>query len=195
MKARLVVVTLVLLSFTVMNSYGQGFHLGVKGGADITKIQGQSFDQGFKLGYSLGGFVNIDVSKKWGIQGEVNWNQSKTTTTDNFNQIYDGFTGQNVTLNYLSIPIMLTYRPIPLLSFMVGPQYGILIDQGATLFTNGQKAFKSGDFSVLGGAQVNLGAFRAGARYVIGLDNICDLGGTDTWKSQGLQLYVGLRIF
>jgi hypothetical protein len=195
MKTRLVVVTLVLLSFTVFNSYGQGLHLGIKGGTDINKISGQSFNEGFKFGYSLGGFVNLDVTKKVGIQGEVNWSQSNTTTSDNFTLIYSGFSQQNITLNYLTIPIMLTFRPIPLISFMVGPQYGILLGQPNNLFLEAKNSFKSGDFSVLGGAQVNLGAFRAGARYVVGLNNLCDLGSYDNWKSQGFQLYVGLKIF
>jgi hypothetical protein len=162
------------------------------------KINGQSFTQSFQFGYSLGAFTELNFSKKWGLQPELLWNQSKTTTTDNFNLIYQGVSGQNVTLDYLSIPILVSYKILPLLSLQFGPQFGVLINQSANLFQNGQNAFKNGDFSLLGGAQLNIAAFKAGLRYFIQLNNINNLpeaGNDATWKSQGFQLYVGLRIF
>ncbi len=177
-----------------MGSYAQGFHIGVKGGANLTKIDGQSFSQGFKLGYSLGGFAELNFTKKWGIQPELLWNQYNTTTAYNFQQIYEGFQGQNVSLNYLSIPILLTYRPVPILTFELGPQFGILMNQPSNLGDNISNAFKTGDFSVLGGAHFNLGAFKLGARYFVGLNDVNDLGKYDKWKNQGLQLYIGFRI-
>ena len=143
----------------------------------------------------VGGFAEIGITKNWGVQPELLWNQSKTTTDNSFKQIYQGVAGQNITLNYLSIPLLLTYKPIPILSLQLGPQFGILMSQSDNLFENGQNAFKKGDFSVLGGAQLDLGRLRAGARYFIGLNNINDLtGGSDTWKNQGFQLYIGVRI-
>lgn len=196
MKRRLATVLLFGLVGTLITTgtKAQGFHLGIKGGANIVKIDGQSFDQSFKLGYSLGGFAEINFSKKWGIQPELLWNQSKTTTTNDFNQIYDGYYNQDITLNYLSIPILLTYRPIPMLSLQLGPQFGYLISEPSDLGNGITNAFKNGDFSILGGAQLNLGAFRAGARYFIGLNNINEISNQDTWKNQGFQLYVGIRI-
>jgi hypothetical protein len=188
------ILTFVLVTVIVMGSYAQGFHIGIKGGANIVKIGGESFNDEFKFGYSLGGFAEINFTKEWGIQPELLWNQSKTTTSTSFQQIYEGVAGQDITLNYLNIPLLLTYRPVPILSLQAGPQFGILLNQTDNLFENGQNAFKSGDFSLLGGAQLNLGGFRAGARYFIGLNNINDLGSQDKWKNQGFQLYVGIRI-
>jgi len=189
-----IVLTGLLLTVIITGSYAQGFHIGVKGGTNITQIQGQSFENGFKFGYSLGGFVELNFSKQWGIQPELLWNQSKTTTAYNFNQIYNGFYGQDVTLNYLSIPILLSFKPTPLLSLQLGPQFGILMSQPSNLGDNISNAFKSGDFSILGGAQLNLGALRVGARYFVGLNNINDLSNQDTWKNQGFQLYIGVKI-
>jgi hypothetical protein len=191
---RLTFLSILVVAMTVMGTEAQGFHIGIKGGANIVKIDGQSFDQGFMYGYNLGGFVELNFTKKWGIQPELVWNQSKSRTAQTFNQIYGGFAGQDITLNYLSIPILLTYRPIPLLIFQIYPKYGILINQNSTLYEIGKNAFKSGDFSVLGGAQINLGGFRAGARYFVGLNSINDLGNQDSWKNKGFQLYIGIRI-
>ncbi|HTS44369.1 MAG TPA: porin family protein [Puia sp.] len=189
-----IVLTGLLLTVIITGSYAQGFHIGVKGGTNITQIQGQSFENGFKFGYSLGGFVELNFSKQWGIQPELLWNQSKTTTAYNFNQIYNGFYGQDVTLNYLSIPILLSFKPTPMLSLQLGPQFGILMSQPSDLGYSITNAFKSGDFSILGGAQLNLGALRVGARYFVGLNNINDLSNQDTWKNQGFQLYIGVKI-
>ena len=184
-----------LLIFIVIGARAQFFDLGVKAGANIFKIGGQSFSQQFRFGYTLGGFVNLNLSKKWGIQPELLWSQTNTQTSDNFNMIYGGVTGQDISLNYLSVPILLTYRPIPLLSFQAGPQFGMLITQNSNLFDNGKNAFKKGDFSILAGAQLNLGHLIAGARYMIGLTNIDDIDNQDNWKSQGFQIYVGFKIF
>jgi hypothetical protein len=79
----------------------------------------------------------------------------------------------------------------------VGPQFGILMNTSQNIVANGEKAFKSGDFSMVGGAQVNLGAIKLGARYIYGLTNMAeikDINNVDTWKNQNFQLYFGLRI-
>jgi hypothetical protein len=62
------------------------------------------------------------------------------------------------------------------------------------MYTNASNALKNGDFSLLGGAQVNLGGIRLGARYIYGTTNLNDVTNTDTWKNQNFQLYFGLRI-
>jgi hypothetical protein len=191
--------TLLLLATTLTTlSFAQGgFHMGVKGGANIQKIDGKSFEEEFRHGYNLGAFAEIDFNKKWGIQPEVLWNQTNTRTTSDFNDIYPhGIADvRNVKLNYLSIPILLTYRPIKPLSLQVGPQFGVLIDQDRSLLENGGDAFKKGDFSMVGGAQLNIAAFKVGARYQVGLNNINDIDNRDKWKSQGFQIYAGLRLF
>jgi hypothetical protein len=174
----------------------QGFHLGIKAGTNLAKIDGRSFDQGFKWGFTAGAFAELNFTSKWGIQPELLFNQTNTQTADNFNDIYQqGINTRSVKLNYLSIPILLSYKPIPLLSLQIGPQFGILMNTNQNITTNGSNAFKSGDFSMVGGAQVNLGGFKAGARYIIGLSNIDNVTDVDTWKNQNIQLYVGLRIF
>jgi hypothetical protein len=183
-----------LIIVTVSGARAQFFSLGAKAGANIFKISGQSFNQQFRFGYTIGGFVDLNFSKQWGLQPELLWSQTNTQTSNNFNMIYGGVTGQDISLNYLSVPLLLTYRPIPFLSFQVGPQYGILINQNSNLFDNGTNAFKRGDLSILAGAQLNVGHLIAGARYMVGLTDINDIDNQDTWKSEGFQLYVGFRI-
>jgi hypothetical protein len=192
-------VSLLLLAITVTSlSFAQGgFHAGIKGGANVFKVEGKSFEEEFRHGYNLGAFAEINFNKKWGIQPEVMWNQANTRTSNDFNEIYPhGLSDvKDVKLNYLSIPILLTYRPIKPLSLQLGPQFGVLMDQDKNLLENGQAAFKRGDFAMVGGAQLNIAAFKIGARYQVGLSNINDIDNQDKWKNQGFQAYVGLRIF
>jgi hypothetical protein len=173
------------------------FHFGIKGGANITKVDGQSFKEQFKYGYHLGGFMEIGLGHKWGLQPEVLFNQYSTTLDSNFKHIYENVFNpayqSNVKLNYLSIPLLINYKLIGnFISLQAGPQFGILIDQNKTLLQNGGNAFKNGDFSLLAGAQVKLSALRITGRYAIGLSNINDIDNQDKWKNQGFQLSLGL---
>ena len=173
------------------------FHLGVKAGANVTKVNGQSFKDEFRFGYHIGGFMEIRAGNKFVIQPEVLWNQYNTKLDSNYKNVYnDVFNGNaNVKLNYLSIPIVVNYKLIgSFLSLQAGPQFGILIDQNKTLLQNGGNAFKKGDLSMLAGVQFKVLAFRLNARYAIGLNNISDLPDDDKWKSQGFQVSVGLAL-
>ena len=174
----------------------QGFHMGIKAGANLLKIDSKSFSDEFKFGYNLGAFTEINFNKKFGIQPELLWSQSNYTTAEKIEEVIPGSTADlAVTLNYLQIPLLLSYRPAKFISLQAGPQFGILVNHDKTLLQNGGDAFKNGDFSMLAGAQLNLGPLKAGARYAIGLTDIKDLPNEGEWKSKGWQLYVGLRIF
>ncbi|MEO8583100.1 MAG: porin family protein [Flavitalea sp.] len=177
-------------------SFAQGFHIGVKGGVNMFKIDGKSFSDEFKYGYNAGAFAEINFSKKFGIQPEVLWNQAQTRTTEHFKDVYNqGFSSfKNVKLNYLSVPLLLSFRPSKIITFQAGPQFGILINHSEDLLMNGKNAFRSGDLSLLGGVQLNLGGLKVGGRYVAGLSNINDIDNQEKWRNQGFQLYVGFRI-
>ena len=174
------------------------FHIGIKGGTNITKVDGVSFKDKFNYGYHIGGFAEIGLGDKFGIQPEVLFNQYSTTLDSNYNHVYeDIFTSgqRNVKLNYLSVPILLNYKLIGnFLSLQAGPQFSVLMKQDKTLLQNGADAFKKGDFSMLGGVQLKLSAIRVTGRYAIGLNDINDIGNQDKWKSQGFQLSLGLAL-
>ncbi len=177
-------------------SYAQaGFRLGIKGGTNLTQLSGQSFDNGFKSGFQLGGFMEIDFSKAIGIQPEVLFSETNTRTSPNLGSILTNMnSNQDIKLNYLSIPVLLRINATKMLTFVVGPQYSILINPHETTLQNGQDAFKSGDFAMVGGLQINLSAFRIYGRYAVGLNNINDISNQDSWKSQQIQLGIGIKL-
>jgi hypothetical protein len=172
------------------------FHVGIKGGANINKIDGKGYDESFRFNYHLGGFAQFNFSDNIGLQPEVIFSQSSAKTSDNFSSIYTGFSDdanrKNIKLNYLSIPLLLNLGSRDV-KFQVGPQYSILLNKNDNIIENGKNAFKSGDFAAVGGIWVQLPVvpINLSARYIIGLGDVNDLPNSDKWKNQSIQLGVG----
>lgn len=184
------VVTLLMLCG--IQSQAQKLTVGIKGGADLVKLDGKTFKEGFSFGYHLGGFARIGIGKKLGIQPEVQWSQVNVDTSNSFSDVYQFNNLSKVRLGYLRIPILLDYKILPMLSLQAGPQFGVLIDHNLSLLQNGQDAFKKGDFSMLAGLQAKFSRFVVYGRYAVGLSDINDIDNKDKWKSQTVQLGVGL---
>jgi len=192
MKTKLI--SIALLLFIGSSAFSQSLSFGIKGGANLGKISGQSFKDAFTLGYHVGGFVTIGLGKKFAIQPEVLFNQVNVDTSSSFSQVYQFNHINKIQLKYLSIPIILNYNLSNLFALQVGPQFGILLDQNKNLLQNGNDAFKNGDFSMLGGIQLKLLKFRIYGRYVIGLNDISNITNSDKWKNQTVQLGVGIAL-
>lgn len=181
---------------TLSTLQAQGFKFGVKLGANLNKVTGQSFKEGYDLGYHVGAFTELGISKKFGIQPEVLFNQINTKRTSGFNEIYNqnNMNPSEIDLKYLSIPILLKYNVAPFLSLNLGPQFGVLIDDKENLLDNGKSAFKKGDLAAVAGATLNISKLRVYGRYNIGLNNLNDIDNKDKWKSQQVQLGLGLAL-
>lgn len=175
-------------------AFSQRLKVGFKAGTSINKLTGKSFSDEFSFGYHLGGFVEVGVLKKLAIQPELLFNQINVDTSGSFSTVYQFKNVNKVQLKYLSIPILLNYRPSKFITIQAGPQFGVLINKSNSLVENGKDAFKGGDFSMVGGIQFNVSHFRFYGRYVVGLNNLNDLSSQDKWKTQSIQLGVGLSI-
>jgi hypothetical protein len=192
MKTRLLLTAAIsILSFA---AFSQSFKIGAKGGVTMNKISGQTFKEKFTYGYHIGGFATIGLGKKFAVQPEVLFNQVNVDTSDKFSSVYQFNKLSQVQLKYLSIPILLNYNAGRLITLQAGPQFGVLINKSNTLVQNGKDAFKSGDFSMLGGVQLNVSHFRIYGRYAVGLNNLNDIDNKDKWKNQSIQLGVGLTL-
>lgn len=191
------ILTIVVFFSIIGFTNAQSFHLGVKGGANVNKLSGQSFKDQFTFGYHAGLFAEIPLSKKWSLQPEVVFNEVRSDTSSKFSQLYNLNVNRasQIKLNYLSVPLLLNYKVAKFLSLQAGPQYGILIQQQNNLLENGKSAFKNGDFSMLAGVQANIANVRIYAKYAVGLNNINDIDNNDKWKNQSIQLGVGLTLF
>ena len=180
----------------VLNSVqAQGINFGVKVGANLTDASGTTFKDGFKFGYHAGFFSELMLTKKFGIQPEVLFSETNLRAGDSLGSLYNGISVTDIAkikLQYISIPILLDYKPIPFLTLQAGPQFGILMNQTKPLGANAKDAFKKGDLSLLLGAQLNIFKFRVYARYAVGLADINDFDNKEKWNSQTLQMGLGL---
>ncbi len=197
----LIVLSIVLLTLTTTTSQAQSsnwknWQFGLKAGANLIKMTGRSFDKKTQVGFTGGLYGEYKISNQWGIQPELDYNLIVGKTSADFNQIYRGVSFQQVSLSYVSVPVFLTFKPVPELTIMAGPQYGYLASQTTELFPSqpDKKAFSKSDVSIAFGAQLNLNKTKIGLRYVVGITDV-DAQESDTWKIHGLQAYLGFRIF
>jgi len=173
------------------------FHIGVRAGANINKIEGKSFKDEFKYGYLLGGFAEIGVGRKFSINPEVLFNQYTGTVSSEYKDIYEGVFNSDqskVKINYLSIPLVLDYKLLGPIHLQAGPQFSILMNKDKNFLENGGDAFTKGDLALHGGVQLKLSALRITGRYVVGLNNINDIDNQDRWRSQAFQVSAGFAL-
>lgn len=191
----LLLATFILVAMTPLYAQKKAaFFAGVKAGADFNKLDGQSFKNQFSFGYQVGAFATIPIGKKLGFQPEVIFSQTNIDTSSKFSDVYQFTNVSQVKLQYLKIPLLLNFSPNPYVSFQVGPQFGILIDENINLVNNGSNAFTKGDFSMLGGLQFNIRKLRIYGRYGVGLNNLNDIDKKEKWRNQNIQLGVGFAL-
>lgn len=191
-----IIASVILLIALTGVANAQRLTVGGKAGANLTKITGMAFKEEYNLGYHVGAFAEIDLNQKWGIQPELLFNQVNTHPASGIDSVLNNWQNNttDIQLQYLTIPILLRYNAGSLVTLHLGPQFGIITSKDKTLWNNGKQAFKSGDFSMVGGVQLNFNVLRVYGRYNIGLSNLNDVGTQDKWKSQQLQVGVGLAL-
>ncbi len=194
MKKIIFPLALIIMAFTANTAQSQGFKIGIKAGTDIKKLTGKSFGDQFSYGYHLGVLTELGITSKFGIQPEVYFSQVNIDTTNEFSDVYDFKKVSKVQLKYINIPILLSFKPNKFVALQAGPQFGILMDKGNTVLQNGKDAFKKGDFSMVGGLQLNISKIRIYGRYAVGLNNLNDIDNQDKWKSQTIQVGLGLTL-
>jgi hypothetical protein len=176
----------------------QKFSLGPMVGANITRIDGSGFTNGYNIGYHAGAFFALPVGKKLNAQMELYWSQVKTEKVDGFNAIYNNLVTQDFKdpkLEYLSIPLTLSFKPGKVISFQGGMQYSILINHNNSVLQNSKEAFNSGDVSALFGLQFHVSAFRFYLRYQMGLNDISNTDLNNEWKTSIIQLGTAIDFF
>jgi hypothetical protein len=174
------------------------FRFGAKGGVNVNKITGQSFKSGFNYNYQLGGFVQINFARTFGIQPEVNFVQTSTEFTNDPNDIYNDIfrdgTQKSAKLSYLEVPVLLNINigPSKRVKLQVGPSYGGLLKQTVDSLRTSGNIYKNGEWSAIGGLWIQLPLINLGARYKLGLTNINAIDDRQTWNNQAMQFFVGL---
>ncbi|HEY4064379.1 MAG TPA: porin family protein [Puia sp.] len=176
----------------------QSVQIGAKAGGNFYKFSKdtRSFDNKTYPSFSAGAYAELNFTPKWSLQPELLWSETIGQTGDQFNQIYGGLgaISSKIFLNYISVPVLVAFKPVPELSILLGPQYGYLISQ-TTGLVQGRDAFSKSDLSITGGAQLNLGKIKFGLRYSGSVISINGINNSDSWKPHGFQMYLGYQLW
>lgn len=176
------------------------FRIGAKAGVNINKITGQSYKEGFNYNYLLGGFMQFNFSKTFGLQPEVNFVQSSSEFTNNASDVYDDLfrdgSQRKARLNYLKVPLLLNINvgSSKRVKLQLGPQIGGLLNQSIDELRNDRDIFKKSDWSAVGGLWIQLPLINIGGRYEVGLSNLNDIDNTEKWKSQAFTIFAGITL-
>jgi hypothetical protein len=177
------------------------FRVGFKGGVNANKITGQSYKQGFRYNYQLGGFMQINFSSRFGLQPEVNFVQSSSEFTGDANDVYNDIfrdgSQKTAKLNSLEIPLLLNINiglESKRLKLQIGPSYGNLIRETIDSLKAGGSIYKTAEWSMIGGFFIQLPVVHFGARYKMGLTNLNGIDDRQQWKSQAIQVFAGITL-
>lgn len=127
------------------------------------KASGLSISADGRTGFHVGGYLNVAFSEKFGIQPELL-----------YNSVGSKFADEPLSLDYVSVPVMLKWSPAPIFNIHVGPQFGFLLSAKSD-GEDVKDGFKGMDLGAGFGAGVDLPmGLGFQARYVLGLSNIAE---------------------
>jgi hypothetical protein len=178
------------------------FRFGAKGGVNINRINGDSYNDHYNFNYQLGGFVQFNFSSRFGLQPEINFVQSTSEFSDDAGDVYNDLfrdgSQKEATLDYLEVPLLLNINvgESKHVKFQVGPAYGGLLNQtvnGLKSNPDSTVSYKNSDWSAIGGFWMQLPFINWGIRYKLGLTDINNSTPKNSaWKSQAVQVFVGV---
>lgn len=177
------VLSVSLLAFILLSSelFAQGVGLGLKAGVNFANQSIGDISQNSITGFHGGAYLVLAFSEKWGIQPEVLFSAQGSETPDGISDF-----------NYLTIPVLLRWKPVSVLSIEAGPQFSALLDAVDGSGDSVKEDFKGSDFGLAVGATVHLPlGINAGARYVWGFTNVSDVPDDPEVKNTTFQLYAG----
>ena len=174
------------------------FRIGAKAGVNINKITGQAYRDGFNYNYLLGGFMQFNFSRTFGLQPEINFVQSSSEFTNSSSDVYDDIfrlgSQRKAKLDYLKVPVLLNINvgPSKRVKLQLGPQVGGLLKQTVDSLQYNGDLFKKADWAAVGGLWLQLPFINIGGRYELGLNNLNAIDNQQTWNSQAFTIFAGI---
>lgn len=105
---------------------------GIKGGMNVSSLSkdGGLEDQGSKIGFNGGVFLNAPISEQFSIQPEVLYNNLGSKVTLTKASVGDNtYTAEYARhLDYIAVPVMFQFNATPNFYIEAGPQFSFLVD-------------------------------------------------------------------
>lgn len=174
------------------------FRFGVKAGLNVNKINGKTYKEGYHFNYQAGAFAQINFSRRLGLQPEINFVQTAAEFSNDPSDIYYDLwlngSQRNAKLNYLEVPVLLNLNigTSKRVKLQAGPAYGSLLKETVDSLAVNGNIYKKAEWSAIAGLWIQLPTVNMGTRYKIGLSDINAIDNRQEWKSEALQIFVGL---
>lgn len=191
---------LLLLPFLLFTaSFAQQLNFGITSSYNPTKIKGNGMKTNFHPGLTVGLYTEWHLSSRISLQPEVSYAEKNIVAGNDFKTFYPetAYTdfSQNVSLYYLNMPLLITYRLMGNWKVFLGPQYGYRLNSIEKLINTKGSAFAQADIGMVGGTQVQLGTLKIFGRYVYGISNINNINQSYRWQSRSVEIGAGCRFF
>ncbi|MCC7028911.1 MAG: PorT family protein [Chitinophagaceae bacterium] len=187
--------------------FGIDLGIGVKGGLNMNKVQGLGWQNQYSTDPHAGFFMHLN-KRHAGFQLEAVWSQSHIITDSSFTGLYrqylqnadDSVNAESFRFSTISIPILLNIKLTQWLWLQAGPQFNahVSVADKNRIIKSGLDIINKQSYSAVGGIWIQFGGkaplirVNLGARYIAGLDNLNSLTNKEIWKSQMVQLHLGI---
>ncbi|MEC5158158.1 porin family protein [Chryseobacterium sp. MP_3.2] len=117
---------LILGAAVAMSSLAFAQQFGVKAGMNVSSLSTEEglSDQGSKIGFNAGVFMNAPIATNFSIQPELLYSQMG----EKYNQTIAGTTyARSRHLDYIALPVMFQYNATPAFYLEAGPELGLLV--------------------------------------------------------------------
>lgn len=188
------------------DNFREKISFGLKVGANLSNVydsQGEQFNSDPKIGLATGIFVAIPVGKYLGVQPELLFSQKGYQGAGS---ILGSDYSYTYTSNFIDVPLLLAFKPIPFITVLVGPQYSFLVSDRYVFNSEIVNTIQENEFendnirknilSFLGGIDLNLNRIVIGAR--VGWDLQANKGDgtseTPRYKNIWYQATIGFRL-
>jgi hypothetical protein len=184
---------IIIMTFLSSYSFGQ-FELGVKGGININSVKTTDIPSGWAvdfnsiIGFHVGLFTQIDLNEKFHLNSDLLFTRRGYEVDDS-----------ETTIDYLEIPILLSYSIMDNLEVELGPDLGLKISEQSDI---SGIDYESIDFGPTIGLRYNLtDKIILSSRYYYGLTSIAGIyaqsisGGTVSKSfNRVLQFTLGYKL-
>lgn len=179
-------------------------HVGIKGGANFSKLSGNTWTGGYRSGLHGGLFFSAGVKKIGGqieaiysnstftAQGDRLYNLNKISPV--LNDLKDTSNNGSFSVSHISVPILLNLKLFGNAVIQLGPQYTqqISVNDKDNMVKDPDNFFKTANISGVVGLWLKLPLkLNAGVRYTFGLSDLNSMPTSETWKNNTIQVHVG----
>ncbi len=170
-------------------------HAGIKAGLNYAGLSGYNADK--LLSFHAGVFVHVTMNKNWRFQPELLYSGEGQHYLVYDNNENPSPIKNTIVLNYIQLPLVVQYFPLPSLYFEAGPQLAVLVSAFSKGIGDGHMNVKRSFGNTQFGLNLGMGylfnqQLRIYARYYFGLTDITPYN-SDLNRSHTGQLGIAFR--